>query len=158
MWSQVKIEMGFSLQAVDILVAEKGELLPEYFSSSWRSASFRLMKRDDVMQSFSFWPRNLIFLTWGSFWARATCLFIQIKKFRRMQIFALILSTTARTGGANPSSSQLVACTVCCGRWRYLLALPPPQRRASSIPFQSTLLWLGLDTKHWWYLVIFGLK
>lgn len=31
MWSQVKIEMGFSLQAVDILVAVSGKLLPEYF-------------------------------------------------------------------------------------------------------------------------------
>lgn len=52
MWSQVKIEMEFffflsffftlsSRQAVDILVAGgEGKLLPEYFSSSLRSASF----------------------------------------------------------------------------------------------------------------------
>lgn len=44
----------FSLQAVDILVAEQGKPLPEYFSSALRSAWFRLMKRNDVMQSFPF--------------------------------------------------------------------------------------------------------
>lgn len=52
MWSQVKIEMGFSLQAVDILVAVSGKLLPEYFFlSSLCSASFLLMKRNDVIST-----------------------------------------------------------------------------------------------------------
>ena len=42
----------------------RGKLLPEYFSSSWRSASFSANEEKWCdAKFFAFWPRNLIFLT-----------------------------------------------------------------------------------------------